>query len=240
MTTYRQLVYLILDELKLVSDDTIFTEDHIILLLNKYRAFLLKQRYSDIRKEIPNNNYQTLCLTLEEHEGIEGFPCEGLYMRSTEKIPDIINIGHPKAHPKDYFNGEITYVNIDRFQYTGNNKWLKNIIYVTRGTDSHLYIKSSNPQIYYMEEIRFTAVFSDAEEASKLECKESEHCDILDKDFPIEDALISPLVELVLKELSGSIYKPQDDMNNAKDDLSDLASFIARNAKSNLQKQIES
>ena len=40
MRTYRQLIYLVLDELKLMSDDSSFTEDHIIFLLSKYRAFI--------------------------------------------------------------------------------------------------------------------------------------------------------------------------------------------------------
>ena len=240
MKTYRQLVYIVLDELKLMSDDSSFTEDHVIFLLDKYRAFLLKQRYSDIKKEVPLDNYQTICLDLEEHEGIAGLPCEGVYLRSTNKVPDTLKIGHPRIYSEDYFNGEITFVSRERFRYVGHNEWLKNIIYATRDPESYLYLSSMNPQFYYLEKVKFTGVFSDAEEASKLECEQADSCDILDKDFPIEDALISPLVELVLKELSGSIYKPQDDMNNAKDDLSDLASFIARNAKSNLQKQIES
>jgi hypothetical protein len=42
MTTYRELVYMVLDELKAKSDDFYYTEDHIIFLLDKYRAFLLK------------------------------------------------------------------------------------------------------------------------------------------------------------------------------------------------------
>ena len=41
-STYRELVYLVLDELKLVSDDSSFTEDHVIYLLDRYRPFLLK------------------------------------------------------------------------------------------------------------------------------------------------------------------------------------------------------
>ena len=240
MRTYRQLVYLVLDELKLMSDDSSFTEDHIIFLLSKYRAFLLKQRYSDVRKEVPLSNYQTLCLDLKEHEGIEGLPCEGTYMRSTNKIPETMNVGQSRVHSDDYFNGEITYVSRDRLRYVGHNKWLQNIIYATKGPDGYLYLKSSNPQLYYLEEIKFTGVFSDAEEASKLECEHPESCDILDKEFPIEDALIPPLTELVVKELSGAIYKPEDSENNAMDDLANLANFIARNAKSNLQKQIES
>ena len=53
MNTYKELVYMCLDELKGSSDDFTYTEDHIVFLLTKYRVFLLKQRYSDIKKPIP-------------------------------------------------------------------------------------------------------------------------------------------------------------------------------------------
>ena len=33
MQTFRELVYMVMDELKLYSDDSNFTEDHIIMLL---------------------------------------------------------------------------------------------------------------------------------------------------------------------------------------------------------------
>ena len=65
MSKYRDIVYMVLDELKIHSDDASFTEEHILFLINKYRAFILKQRYSDKRKEVPQSNYQTLCLDLE-------------------------------------------------------------------------------------------------------------------------------------------------------------------------------
>lgn len=242
MRTYRQLVYLVLDELKLISDDSIFTEDHIIFLLNKYRAFLLKQKYSDVRKEIPLSNYQTLCLSLEEHEGIEGLPCEGTYMRSTKKIPCPMNIGQPRVHSDDYFNGEITYVSRDRLRYVGHNKYLKNIIYASIGPDNYLYFKSSNPQYLYLEKVRMTGIFEDPQAASELQCPDESGntvCDVLDREFPIEDALIPPMIELVVKELLGAEYRPKDDSNDANDALADLATFLRNNVKSNLQKQIE-
>ena len=55
--TYREIVYACLDILKLTSDDSLYTEDHIIFLANKARTLLLKQRYSDIKKRIPESNY---------------------------------------------------------------------------------------------------------------------------------------------------------------------------------------
>ena len=223
MITYKELIYMVLDELKLSSDDTQYTEDHIIFLLDKYRAFLLKQKYSDIKKYIPESNYQTICLDLIQVPAIAGGPCEGgTYLRSKEKIPFLIKIGTPRVYPLDYYQGEITYVSRDRMRYVGYNKFLQNIIYCSLGPDNYLYFKSSNPQYLYLEKVKFTGVFQDSTKASDLQCPDDNGdiiCDVLDRTFPIEDSLIPPLVELIVKELSSSIYRPDDETNNAKDDL---------------------
>ena len=240
MSTYRELVYLVLDELKLVSDDSTFTEDHVVFLLNRYRTFLLKQRYSDIKKQIPDSNYQSICMDLIQVPAISGEPCEGgTYLRSSVKVPIPMQIGSPKVTPMDYYQGEITYVSRERMRYVGYNRFLPNIIYCSIGPDQYLYFKSFNPQYLYLEKVKFTGVFENAEKASELECGTSDICDILDKEFPIEDSLISPLIELVLKELAGPAWKPQDDTNNASDDLANLANFIRRSTKNNVKKQIE-
>ena len=143
-----------LDELKLSSDDAQFTEDHVMFLLNKYRTFLLKQRYSDIKKQIPESNYQTICLDLIQVPAISGDACEGgTYLRSKEKIPFLMKIGIPRVYPLEYYQGEITYVSRDRMRYVGYNKFLQNIIYCSIGPDNYLYFKSSNPQYLYLEKV---------------------------------------------------------------------------------------
>lgn len=239
MNTYKELIYLCLDEVKQHSDDAFYTEDHVMFLLEKYRSFLLKQRYADIKKPIPESNYQTICLTLEEVPAISGEPCEGgYYLRSISKVPFIMKIGVPLVYPLDYYQGEITYISRDRMRYTGHNKYLKNIIYTSLGPDNHLYFKSANPQYYYLERVKVTAIFENPREAFELQCS-GDVCDIYDATFPIEESLIPPLIELVLKELLGAAYRPEDDVNNAKDDLADLIYFIRRNTKSNLSKAIE-
>ena len=224
MSTYRELVYLCLDELKLYSDDAVFTEDHIIFLLNKYRAFLLKQRYSDIKKQIPESNYQNVCLDLIQVPAISGEPCEGgVYLRSKEKVPFLMKIGNPRVYPIDYYQGEITYVSRDRMRYIGYNKYLQNIIYTSLGPDNYLYFKSFNPQFLYLEKVRMTGIFEDPNIASQLQCDKSDSsCSILDNTFPIEEALIPPMVELIVKELLGAEYRPEDKTNDAKDGLSEV------------------
>lgn len=238
--TYREAIYMVLDEIKSISDDSLYTEDHVMFLLKNYRAFLLKQRYSDIKKPIPESNYQTICLDLIEVPAISGEPCEGgTYLRSKVKIPFLMKIGTPRVYPIDYYQGEITLVSRDRMRYVGYNKYLQNIIYASIGPDNYLYFKSSNPQYLYLEKVKMTGIFEDLQLASELQCEDDKECDILDRTFPIEEALISPMIELVVKELLGANYRPEDSENNAADDLSNLTAFLQRNTKSNIAKALE-
>lgn len=241
--TYREAIYAILDLLKQSSDDSYYTEEHVLFLASKIRSAILKQTYSNIKKEIPESNYQTICLDLIEVPAIAGEPCEGgSYLRSKQKIPTALPVGNIKIYPVDYYQGEITYVSRERMRYVGHNKWLQNIIYASLGPDQYLYFKSSNPQYIYLEKVRMTSIFEDAESAAKLQCNSEgeEACDVLDTPFPLEEGLVTTLIEMAVKFLSGSIYKPKDADNDASDNMSELAAFLRQNLKSPMQKQIES
>ena len=41
MSTYREIVYMINDQLKLFSDDSSFTEDHIRFIAKNLRSFII-------------------------------------------------------------------------------------------------------------------------------------------------------------------------------------------------------
>jgi len=243
MSTYRELVYLVSDEIKSISDDSIITADHIKFLLQKHRAFLIYQKYKDIKKEIPESAYQSLCLNLEVVNAMDGEPCTGgQYLRSVEKIPTLLGVGNPQVYPHDdFYQGNITYVPRERMRYVGHNKYLRSIIYCSLSPNGHLYFTAKNPQFLYLQKVNFNGVFENPEGAANLTCdtQTDNNCDIMDKEFPIEEAMIPMLIESVVKELAGVNYRPEDANNNASDDLANLANFINRNAKSGLQKQIE-
>lgn len=239
---YKEIVHMILDELKGTSDDFSFNEDHIAFLCGKYRAFILKQRYSsDIKKAIAESNYQTVCLDLIEVPAISGEPCEGgSYLRSKVKVPTTLMLGNPRVFPIDFYQGNITFVSRDRMRFVGHNKWMKDIIYCSIGPDNYLYFKSSNPQYLYLEKVKFSAIFEDPDKVSEISCNDEDiPCDLMDRVFPIEEALVAPIIELVVKELLGASYRPEDSENNASDDMANMASFIKRNSKSALAKQLE-
>lgn len=230
MSTYRELVYLVLDELRLTSDDAMFNEEHVMFLLSKYRGFILKQQYKDVKKEIPESNYQTLCLDLIQVPAITGEPCEGgTYLRSKDKIPFLMSISTPRVYTGDYYQGDISYVSKERMKYVGYNRWLPNIIYASIGPDNYLYFKSFNPQYLYLKSARLTGIFEDPEKAAEFECERDEStCDPMDTKFPLEEALIPQVVELVVKELSRPEYLPEDSKNDASDNLAGIATSNER------------
>ena len=135
-----------------------------------------------------------------------------------------MKIGTTAIYPIDYYQGDITLISRDRMRYVGHNKYLKNIIYASIGPDNYLYFKSSNPQYLYLEKVKMTGLFEDPQAASELQCEGEDgvECNILDRTFPIEEALIPPMAELIVKELLSAEYRPADETNDAKDGLSEV------------------
>ena len=222
MTT-REIIYMILDQARLVTDDITLNEEHALFLAKKIRAALLVQKYKTVKLEVADANYQVLCIGLEEVAPINGAACEGeSYVRSTGKVPNRLNIGNDLVTPYDYLGGmNISLVPIEQLRYVGQNKFMRNIIYAAIGHDGYLYLKSQNPQFRYLKQVKLTGVFEDFEEASRLLCDET--CELLDTTFPIEDALVNALVEAAVKELVGAAYRPKDEKNNANDDTPEAA-----------------
>lgn len=229
--TVGELVYMVLDLAKIAtSDDSFYTEDHVIFLCKKYRAFLIKKEQdkekssADIASEF---EYQEICLDLEKIAAIDGEPCTGgYYLRTTKPIPKILEGTTPRIYPIDYYQGtNISYIPRDRMRFIGSNPYLRNIIYASLNPNKHLYLNSSNPQFLYLKKLRISAVFEDFDEATDLLCDSdgtSTPCDTLDAEFPIREYLVPPLIELVVKELSGQKYAPVDERNNASDDISKI------------------
>ena len=225
----KEIVYSCLDLAKAhTSDDSFLTEEHVVFLLKKYRSFLLKKE-QDKRKasmEITSEfEYQQICLDLEKTPAIDGEPCTGgYYLRTTQKIPKILEDNKPRVYPIDFYQGiNIAFIPRDRMRFVGTNKFLQNIIYVSLGPDMHLYLRSNNPQFLYLKKLRMSAVFEDFDEAAGLLCDDdgsSTACDVLDQEFPIRDYLVPTLIELVVQQLTGSEYKAVDNKNDADDNLS--------------------
>lgn len=224
MKTYRDLIYMVLDELKINSDDSVWETDHIAFLLNKYRAFLLKQRYKDLKKDIPLPTYQQLLVTME---GVTN-DSDLSIATSTQTIPNIINFNgleleasvSPVINDKvNYFTYDFNFITIDRFKYVGINKWINKCIYCAIDYSNKLLLKS-NSSITLPETVMINAILEDPRDIVNFMNPEEIPDDTIDLPFPIEEAFIAPLLEMTIKEFGTANYLPDESKNNAADDFS--------------------
>lgn len=234
MATFREIVYMALDLLKERGDDAYYTEEHMVFLASHFRTYLLERKYRKSRnkafQEVSGENTQLVCLSLEKTDMLDG--CGGAWLRSKEEIPDTMDIMQPNIFPvSELIHSMVTLIPAERMPYVGYNKWLRNIIYAAIGADNHLYLSSVNSQFQFLKKIKMDAVFVDPEKAAELACDENGeglNCEILDQDFPLESALIPNCVELMVQEIAGPRYAPEDKSNNAKDELGEVGLASAR------------
>lgn len=220
---------MVLDELKLFSDDSSFTQEHVIFLADKYRAFIIEQALRSKRfYEIPDSDYQEICLDLEKATG--ALACQGM-LRSIQEIPTIMDVGLTKVYPVEYFSAApiFTWVSTERFPYVGGGKWKENFVYVSESPSGRIYIKSRNGFLDGLKKLRLYAVFYDTVAAAELSCKTcGKSCDVLDSDFPIDEHFVPGLIQYLVQELGGKVYLPNDRINNAHDDLAGAAVNTAK------------
>lgn len=252
MTTYGQMIYYCLDAIKAFSDDASVTEDHIMFLINKYRAAVIKQVYdskTSASTELSADNYQLipidkLMLVRPDDLEMNIYSDDGLdyiinnsttHYKSNYKysrdvtIPTIVSGCIPKVYITDLFKSIATYVSNERFEYTGWHKYLNNFIYATIGTDRHLYLKSGN--VERLEKVSKVNLYAIFENPSDVYALTNPDDDIYDCGVPIDEALAPTVMAYVVKDVLGMFYRPFDKYNNAMDDIADLATYIRSNMK---------
>ena len=245
MKTYREVVYMILDSLKEITDDSYWEEEHIVFQINKYRSLLFKQRYLDKKREIPNAFYQRLMISFEsERVGNNTY-------KSIKTIPATIDNG--LMHSYTYLSRDgitsmnFNLINPQRFKLVGWNKWLRSEVYATIDLDNHMYIKSYTGDVVnsalatinsdgyehlVMSEDAQNVLIIDGIMESKLiydtilddpteiiSFNELDIQDQLDLDFPCDESLIQTIIELTVSEIAKLNGLPKDFMNNANDDV---------------------
>ena len=238
MATFGEIVYMVLDMLKEHSDDAYYTEEHIIFLASKMRALLLERKYKNSRNGsysvMSEENQQQVCLMLSPFNSSSIGNCES-WLRSDSAVPKLLFPSEAvTCTGHDLLFTDVTFVPKERLPYVGFNHWLKRIIYAALSIDGHLYLKGIDPSFKLLERAGLTGVFSDPVEAAKLSheaCMNGGMCDILEATFPLEAALVPSCIELVVQELTGSRYAPEDKKNNAKDDLGEAAVTNANTTK---------
>lgn len=212
------------DRLGIESDDSKWDEDHVLFLLDKFRAVLLRQKYTDVRRDIPISNYQILTMNTGT---TKAFTLDSGYVATKKPIPDIVQLNflHDSISVtgKDIMQSGFSVIDYYRFIWAGDNPRIRNIVYATMGPDSKIYLKSKSSRIKYLKKIRVIGIFTDTLEASKYLDNAEDYEDPMDQPYPLEESLIPTLIDMVCQFLAPGLYNPEDKVNNASDDLTGIS-----------------
>ena len=199
--TYGEIVYMCLDEIKAMSDDAYVTEDHIVFLISKYRSHLLRQKYDKTNTPVAQSNFQTITVDISD-------PVP-LYIMGIAKPQICLPSGtYP---PMIYFE----YVPYNRYKYSGNNKYTASLKRATITPEGKVETSMGTQPVIV------TAVLDDM---LSYGYTMNDRC-------PIEDELVAGVMELVVKDVLGIAYRPEDKINNGSDDLSTVGMAASKNSK---------
>ena len=247
MRTYRELVFSVLDSVKIFSDDSVWETDHIVSLLTKHRVLLFTQKYKGKKVEIPFAYYQRLNVYFDtSYNG-------GLTYKSIKQLPNILDITnlwqYTFVHNDGMRTENLNFINPQKFKVVGYNKWLKGQVYITIDLDNYMYAKipaiSSGNSINLISEYETGTLISEdglnqlvAEDSGDLvdsyvyydtildnpidgyRFNDNDELDVLDFIFPCEESLIQPIIDLCVKEIASINGITRDVTNNATEDIS--------------------
>lgn len=220
MATLREIIYDIKEHLNIYSDDQKLSEEHIAFMIHNKRNMLLKQYMSNLKKEIPQEAIQTLCmpLTLEDNcfDDIS-------VLKSSVKIPGTLeNTGRSNiinAYVGARFIKHLNIIDYSRLPLVASEKFNHTQLFVTVDPKNYLIVFNTIGKHKLLESIEIEGVFEDPEDAFDLSCEAANNseCDFFDTDYPIEAALIDPLKNQIIQELLVKYKVPQDNINDGED-----------------------
>ena len=220
-----------MDELKIMSDDSNFNEDHIKFLVGKHRALLLNKQYNKHIGSISESNYQSIVVDLTDFTDESKYSNKRKYLKSTTKIPNTLLDELRLIPNSSSYNYTFTKVNKERMKYVGFNKWLQDIIYWSI-SESYLYLYSEystlkNLDINEKTNKYVVYLYGIFEDPYALNSNDG-----LDMVFPLEDSLVPILISSVVEELTSKLTMPEDTLNNAADDRFKSANVMLKNMNS--------
>jgi len=211
--TYRDVIYMVLDELKQFTTDIPFEEEHIATLLTISRAVIIKQKFAGQKTEIPMELLQPIQFNIIKDSGIiksnrefDVINLNGMHMFYNVTVPSIPDV-------------EFSQTTLDRFKYVRVNKWLSNVCYFTVSNNNVLYFKVPTTidalftSSYIEIPAYYNAILEDPRTAYPYESK------YLDLDFAITGDMLRIIIDLTLADLYKHLHLPEDTINNGKNDL---------------------
>lgn len=224
MATLRELIYDVRERYNAYSDDSKLSDEHIAFVINNTRNMLTKQQMSNLKRSVPREALQLICLNLVKDD--QCFD-EMDVLRSQSSIPSTLdNTGRSDLHrvhvPGSRFSKNLNIVDYGRIPYLKSVQYAGSQLFISVDPKSELIVYNTEGQHLMLEQIQVEGVFENPEEAYLLSC-DSEAEDFMDAQYPVDGSLITPMIHQVVQDLLLKHQSPFDVVNNGEDDTNPVA-----------------
>lgn len=228
MASLNEIIYSIKENFSNYSDDSLLSNEYLAFLIKTKRATYLRNLLSNLKRTIPLEVKQQICLELTEDEICE----DGwIFLKSIEKLPQTIEATGRSNISNFYLNSRISkWLNVieyERIPYLKSGRFNFNQIYLTVDPEGYVILYSPSGNHILIEEIKLDIVAEDPELAYQLQCNNNE-CEYYETNFPMEASMISDVRVEILNELLVKYKIPVDVINNAEDDTANSNKLNAR------------
>ena len=224
MSTKKEIIYSVLEKLRIHTDDSDISEEMVSHLIDIKRAMLVKQQYSKTFWHMPNGIKQELCLGLSLVPKISGYGCAGKILSTDISLPKAIKIkgkeGPLNVRKEDGTEIALTIVPIERLPFLFENRFTQHLTYCAVDMNGKLLIISKDNKHKFLKSIKVTDIFERPDDVRAWECNyDSSNEDPWEIEYPLESAMEDTVVELVLKDLARTLGIPSDNINDATDEI---------------------
>ena len=219
MATLKELIYDVREKYNAYSDDQNLSDEHIAFIIGNIRNMLLKQQMSNLKRSVPREALQLICLNLQKDtQCFDEFDV----LKSVRSIPATLdNTGRSdlyKVHaPGSRFVKNINIVDYNRLPFLHADKYNKKQLFVAVDHHSDLIAYNTAGTHLLLEKVQVEGVFENPEEAYKLACDYDPSIPFEDVQYPIDATVIFPLTQQVAQELLLKYKIPADKINDGED-----------------------
>lgn len=226
MAKTSQIIYDVREVLNEYSDDSNYSDSHILYLYNLKREKALRQLYDDKSRNFDKITQQSLCLTLNEiDKGLCGITVDCTVLRSTQPMPTLLAVRNRETllSVTAPIMLSKSFKIIDYFQTDSIlSRPYSNGIYVTFDSEGYLYLFSKIPEHKLIDSVFVIGIFSDPSElehyTNSCACSPVvEECFTLDSEYPAPAYIIDMARDEIIKLLTIKEQSKLDEQNNASD-----------------------
>jgi len=218
--TLNQIIFDIKEMLSQYTYENTLSDVHLAYIFTNKRNTYIRNYISNLKKELPIQAMQQICVTLEEDDICED---DFIYLKSTQRLPATIESTGRSNISQAYLNSRtakwINIVDYQRWPYIKlGGRFNDKQLYITLDPDDYVLVWSPSNNHELIEDLKLNIIAEDPELAYNMQCNLDKKCEFFDSEYPIESSMIDPIKREILNELLIKYRIPTDIINNANMD----------------------